>query len=62
MSDEKAQSTPQPAPASNGDKPAAEPQKSADGLPGYKPPTLDPQLWHWVEKRQAPPAEATQPK
>ena len=62
MSDEKAQPTPQPAPASNGDKPVAEPAKSIDGEPGYKPPALDPQLWHWVETREAPPAEATEQK
>jgi hypothetical protein len=61
MSDEKAQPNSQPAQAAPDDKPAA-PPSAPDGQPGYKPPALDPQLWHWVEKREAPPGEATDHK
>lgn len=59
MSDEKAQPNSQAAPAPQEDKPAVAPASPPDGQPAYKPPALDPQLWHWVEKRQAPPGEAT---
>ena len=62
MSDEKAQPNSQAAQAPPEDKPAAVPASVPDGEPGYKPPALDPQLWHWVEKREAPPAEATEQK
>jgi hypothetical protein len=34
----------------------ADSPSSPNGQPGYKPRPADPQLWHWVEKREGPPA------
>lgn len=62
VSDEKAQPNSEAAQAPQEDQPAVLPVALPDGQPAYKPPALDPQLWHWVEKREAPPGEATPQK
>ncbi len=57
MADEKSQDA-QPAQQGQQQTPLPDEPASPNGQPGYRPRPIDPALWHWVEKREAPPGEA----